>query len=71
MEWVIIDNIVPASKSASQTIDARNPYKCINDVASVNGMGWMERDGNPILPKGNIGFPSLSIRPIPLSVATS
>ena len=33
---------------------ARNPYhKCNNDVDSDNGM---ERDGNPMIPKGNIAI---------------
>ena len=46
---------LPSRKSASNTIDDRN-HKCIYEVASDNGMGRMERDGNPILPLGNIAI---------------
>ena len=46
---------LPSRKSALNTIDDRH-HKCIYEAASDNGMGQMERDGNSILPLGNIAI---------------
>ena len=46
---------LPSRKSALNTIDDRH-HKCIYEAASDNGMGRMERDGNSILPFGNIAI---------------
>ena len=37
------------------SIEILKNQECINDIDSDNGMGWMKRDGNPVLPMGRFG----------------